>query len=127
MPQQIDAVVTILAASCCNLPTMNIRLAQHTDLPRIVVIYNASIPSRMATADTDPVSVSDREAWFAEFAASGRPLWVVEDALTGVYGWLSLRAFYGRPAYRSTVEVAVYVAPERQHRGAGRRLLSHAI
>ncbi len=42
-------------------------------------------------------------------------------------GWLSLRSFYGRPAYRATVEVAVYVAPERQRRGIARRLLAHAI
>jgi len=81
----------------------------------------------MATADTEPVKVADRESWFAEFATSGRPLWVMEDRLTGVCGWLSLRAFYGRPAYRATVEVAVYISPERQRRGIGRRLLSHAI
>jgi len=32
-----------------------IRDARAHDLPAIVAIYNAAIPGRMATADTDPV------------------------------------------------------------------------
>ena len=37
-----------------------IRVAQREDLPAIVAIYNATIPSRMVTADLVPVSVNDR-------------------------------------------------------------------
>ncbi len=36
---------------------MSIRDATEADLPTIVAIYNAAIPSRMATADLEPVSV----------------------------------------------------------------------
>ena len=36
---------------------MIIRDAREADLPAIVAIYNATIPERMATADTEPVSV----------------------------------------------------------------------
>ena len=76
-----------------------IRIAQPADLPEIVSIYNASIPGRMATADTEPVTVAAREAWFREFDPARRPLWVLTDITTGaVLGWLSLRSFYGRPA-----------------------------
>ena len=32
-----------------------IRVAAEADLPAIVAIYNASVPERMATADTEPV------------------------------------------------------------------------
>ena len=42
-------------------------------------------------------------------------------------GWLSLRSFYGRPAYDATVEVAVYVDPAPQRRGIGKTLLDHAL
>lgn len=41
--------------------------ATHDELPRIVEIYNEIIPSRLATADLEPVSVASRENWFAEF------------------------------------------------------------
>ena len=107
---------------------MVIRHAEPADLPAIVAIYNASIPGRMATADLEPVTVRAREPWFREFDPVRRPLWVGCDATgTAVAGWLSLRLFYGRPAYDATVEVAVYCAPDRRRRGVARSLLTHAI
>lgn len=41
---------------------MEFRKAVHADLPRIVEIYNQIIPSRLATADLEPVTVADCEA-----------------------------------------------------------------
>ena len=106
----------------------SIRLAQPADLPQIVAIYNAAIPRRMATADTEPVTVASRQAWFAEFDPARRPLWVLTDTGTdAVFGWLSLRSFYGRPAYAGTVEVGVYTQPAAQRRGIGKALLAHAL
>ena len=47
-----------------------------------------------------------------------RPLWVCCDAEdASVQGWLSVRSFYGRPAYHATVEIGVYVAPSAQREG----------
>src|SRR6266581_2453847 len=104
---------------------MPIRHAQPDDLPAIVAIYNASIPGRLATADTQPVTVSQREEWFNAFKPQSRPIWVFEQD-GEVRGWLGLRNFYGRPAYHRTVESAVYVAPEHQREGIARQLLTHA-
>ena len=107
---------------------MPISTAQASDLPRIVAIYNAAIPGRMATADTEPVSVAAREAWFSEFDANRRPLWVFRHDPDGaVAGWLSLRSFYGRPAYNATVEIGVYIDPAARRRGVARALLGHAL
>jgi phosphinothricin acetyltransferase len=44
-----------------------------------------------------------------------------------VLGWLGVRSFYGRPAYRRTVESAVYVHPDHLREGIARRLLDHAL
>ena len=107
---------------------MPIRHAQPDDLAAIVDIYNASIPGRLATADTEPVTIAARQAWFREFNPEARPLWVLEAATGGrIDGWLGLRSFYGRPAYRATVEVGVYVDPPARHRGVARALLAHAV
>lgn len=107
---------------------MPIRHAVPNDLAEIVAIYNASIPGRMATADLAPVSVADRKQWFAEFDPARRPIWVscADDARRPL-AWLSLRSFYGRPAYDETVEVGLYTAPAAQRQGHGRRLLAHAL
>jgi len=104
---------------------MSIRHAAAGDLPAIVEIYNASIPGRLATADTQPVTVEQRREWFAAFSPGSRPIWVYD--VGGVAGWLGLRSFYGRPAYQATVECAVYVAPAFRRSGIARKLLEHAL
>ncbi len=105
---------------------MTIRDAVEADLPAIVQIYNAAIPGRMATGDLEPVSVASRLAWFREHVPGSRPIWVLE--IDGaIAGWLSLQAFYGRPAYHATGEISVYVAPAHHRQGVGRRLLGEAI
>ena len=104
----------------------SVRHACHEDLSAIVAIYNASIPGRLATADTEPVTVAAREGWFHEHSPERRPLLVVEDG-QGIAGWLSIRSFYGRPAYHATVELGYYVAPDRQRQGVGRLLLNEAV
>ncbi|MFQ4141913.1 N-acetyltransferase family protein [Chlorogloeopsis sp. ULAP02] len=104
----------------------NIRHATETDLPKIVAIYNAAIPSRMATADLEPVSVESRIAWFNGRSPLKNPLWVIE--VEGVVaGWLSFQSFYGRPAYNATAEISIYIAPEYHHCGLGKQLLTQAI
>ena len=105
---------------------MQIRDATIKDLPAIVAIYNSTVPTRMVTADTEPVSVASREKWFAEHSPARRPLWIAEDD-GQVVGWLSYSSFYGRPAYDSTCEVSVYLAPEHRRRGLGTRLVLHCI
>lgn len=96
------------------------------DLPAIVAIYNATIPSRLSTADLEPVSVESRMDWFREHDAARRPLWVIERD-GGVRAWLSLSSFYGRPAYDHTVEVSVYVDQDYRAQGLGSFLLGEAL
>ena len=104
-----------------------IRHAEARDLAAIVSIYNASIPGRLATADTEPVTVAGREEWFKGFDPASRPIWVAETEAGQVPGWLGLRSFYGRPAYHRTVESAVYVSPDHLREGVARRLITYAL
>jgi phosphinothricin acetyltransferase len=105
---------------------MKIRDAVETELPEIVAIYNAAIPSRLATADLEPVSVESRLAWFEQHSPDSRPIWVMEVD-RAIAGWLSFQSFYGRPAYQATAEISIYVAPAYRGCGVGRQLLSQAI
>lgn len=106
--------------------SMHIRDATPKDLPAIVAIYNATVPTRLVTADTEPVSVASREPWLAEHSPARRPLWVAEENKQ-VAGWLSYSSFYGRPAYESTCEISVYLAAEYRRRGLGTQLLRQCI
>ena len=103
------------------------RDARESDLAQIVEIYNSTIPSRMVTADTEPISMESRRAWLLEQDPGERPLWVAEED-DEVIGWLSLGYFYdGRPAYQATAEVGVYVKNGHRGKGLGRRLVEEAI
>ena len=102
------------------------RLAIRDDLAQIVDIYNATVPSRQVTADTEPVSVGSRVEWFEHHTPGFRPLWVVE-AEGGIAAWLSFSSFYGRPAYDKTAELSVYVHASWRKRGLGSYLLTQAL
>jgi L-amino acid N-acyltransferase YncA len=105
---------------------MHIRDATIEDLPAIVAIYNSTVPTRVVTADTEPVSVASRQKWFADHSPARRPLWVAEES-GQVAGWLSYSSFYGRPAYDSTCEVSLYLVPEYRRQGLGTQMLLRCI
>lgn len=106
--------------------TLTVRDAVESDLPAIVGIYNAAVPGRMVTADTEPVSVDSRRLWFHDHTRGFRPLWVAE--IDGrIVAWLSFSSFYGRPAYNATAEISVYVDYEYHRQGIGKELLERAI
>jgi phosphinothricin acetyltransferase len=105
---------------------INFRFADISDLPQIVAIYNSTIPSRLATADTEFVSVESKKIWFYEHN-SNCPLWVVKNDENTITGWLSFQAFYGRPAYSKTVEVSIYIHEDYRGKGLGTKILEFAI
>lgn len=105
---------------------MYIRNAVEADLRAIVTIYNASIPSRLATADLNPVSVESRLEWFYQHSSTSRPILVMEIDKV-ILGWLSFQSFYGRPAYQATAEISIYVSPVYQRQRVAYKLLKNAI
>ena len=105
---------------------IKIRDAIEADLPAIVEIHNAAIASGISTAQLEPVTVEGRREWLRAHSPAQYPIWVAELDGT-IAGWLSLREFLPRCAYRGTVEVSVYVHENFRRRGIGRRLLQQAI
>ena len=105
---------------------MIIRDAVEADLPTIVEIYNAIVPTRMVTAELEPTTVEARLPWFREHSSEHYPFWVAESE-GRVIAWLDFKRFLPRSAYRGTVEISVYVDEEFRRRGVGQRLLEQAI
>lgn len=102
------------------------RIAVRDDLHEIVSIYNATVSSGIATADTEPVTVESRIPWFDLHTPDSRPLWVAQKA-SSIVGWLSFSSFYGRPAYAKTAELSIYIRDEFRRQGVGAYLLQRAL
>lgn len=103
------------------------RDALFSDLPDIVRIYNSTVAGRMATADTEEVSVASKVAWFDAHEPERRPLWMVETTSGDLVGWLSFQNFYGRPAYNGTAELSIYLNERQRGKGYGKAILRYAI
>jgi len=102
------------------------RIANESDLPIIVSIYNSTIPSRQSTADTIEVTVESKLKWFRQHSPDNRPLLVHEEN-SRVVAWVSFQSFYGRAAYDHTAELSIYISPEFRGNGLGRSLLTEAL
>jgi len=103
-----------------------IRDALESDLPAIIDIYNATVPTRVVTADLEPTTVEARLPWFREHSPDQHPFWVAESGGC-VIGWLDFKKFLPRCAYRGTAEISVYVDEKFRRRGVARRMLANAI
>ena len=102
------------------------RYANQQDLPAIVETYNSTIPSRLVTADLEPVTVDSRKDWFHSHSPEKRPLWIV--SLDDQYaGWMSFKSFYGRPAYDGTVEMSIYLEESCRNKGVGQACIEQAL
>lgn len=99
--------------------------AKKDDLPKIVEIYNQIIPSRLATADLETVTVQSRKAWFDSFTPT-HPIWIIKKE-NKIVGWVALEPFYGRPAYEHTAEISIYIDKDGRHQGLGKKAVEFVI
>ena len=105
---------------------MKIRDAIEADLPAIIEIYNATVSTRIVTAELEPTTVEARLPWFRQHSPDEHPFWVAESD-GRIIGWLDFKKFLPRCAYRGTAEISVYVDQSFRRRGVARRLLEEAI
>jgi phosphinothricin acetyltransferase len=92
----------------------------------LVAIYNHYVEHSLATFDTEPVTVESRKAWFDAFSDQGPYRLLVacapDDQEERVLGCASSGPYRQHPAFRSTVEVSVYLDPEVRAKGVGSSL-----
>lgn len=105
---------------------MIVRIAQKTDMPRLLDIYNYEVEYGVATFDIHPKTMAERMEWFYAHNRDNHPLLVAE--LDGIVaGYASLSPYRDKEAYASTVELSIYVAPDSRRRGVARRLLAEIL
>jgi phosphinothricin acetyltransferase len=99
-----------------------IRPANRADLPRLTEIYNYFVVNTPVTFDVEPYTVERREAWFEQFALTGRYRLLVAEENALVVGYAGTTRFRVKAAYDTTVETTIYCSPEMAGKGIGSRL-----
>lgn len=105
--------------------SVEIRPATLADAPAIMAIYNREVTGSTVTFDLVPRTLADQEAWLT--ARSGAHTVLVGLKGDAHVGFASLSPFRDRPAYNSTVESSIYLAPEFQGQGLGKQLLGALV
>ena len=105
---------------------LHIRAVAPGDIPQIADIYAHAVTHGTASFELQPPDLAEMERRRAALVDAGYPYLVAErDGV--LLGYAYAGAYRPRPAYRSTVEDSVYVAPAAQGGGVGRTLLSALI
>ncbi|GAA1081074.1 GNAT family N-acetyltransferase [Tsukamurella spumae] len=105
---------------------MEIRDAQPSDLPAILVIHNDAVENSTAIWSEEKADLAERKAWLAERRGAGFPVLVaIVDGELG--GYASYGPFRPKTGYRHTVENSVYVADGYYRRGIAEALMRALI
>jgi len=102
-----------------------IRTATPTDGPAVAAIYAPYVRDTVVTFELEPPSpdaMSERIRDVLE-----RFPWVVAQRGDALVGFAYASEHRGRPAYRWSCEVSVYVAPKQHRQGIGRRLYTNVF
>ncbi|MDO8949188.1 MAG: N-acetyltransferase family protein [Actinomycetota bacterium] len=103
---------------------LSIRPAAISDAAAVARIYNQAVARTTATFDTELKTEDDRRLWLTRRAKEHPAIVATVDV--GVAGWGAFLPWSDRCAYRSTVEMSVYV-DEQHHRGGVGAALSREL
>ena len=101
---------------------MEIRVARREDLQQLLDIYNYEVVHGVATLDLQPKSLEEWGRWFDAHNIKNHPLLVAEQA-GRVAGYASLSPYRSKEAYRSTVELSIYIGPGFRRQGVATALM----
>lgn len=106
---------------------MMIRPATEADIPALLEIHNDAIRRLTWIWLSHEETLDQRTQWYRDRMKAGFPVIVAEDDSGRVIGYGAYGTYRGRDGYDLTVEHSVYLLPEAQGRGLGKKLLTRLI
>ncbi|MEH2930273.1 GNAT family N-acetyltransferase [Candidatus Ventrimonas sp. KK005] len=105
---------------------IHVRKAEKEDLQELLAIYNYEVDHGVATLDLNRKTMEEWQQWFQAHSGEHHPLFVAE--LKGkVAGYASLSSYREKEAYRSTVELSVYVDAASRGQGIATALMDQIL
>lgn len=101
---------------------ISIRKAKDSDLQALLDIYNYEVVNGVATLDLEQKTLAEWRIWFNHHNVDNHPL-IVAELMGQVAGYASLSSYREKEAYRSTVELSIYVGPDFRRMGVAAALM----
>ncbi|MER6159754.1 N-acetyltransferase family protein [Streptomyces sp. NPDC001868] len=100
---------------------VQVRPGVETDLGALTDLYNHYVRETPLTFDTAVLTPEERRPWLLSHPEDGphRLMVAVGTGSQRILGYATSSAFRGKPAYDTSVEVSVYLAPDAGGRGVG--------
>lgn len=105
---------------------MIIRKAELRDLEELLAIYNYEVVNGVATLDLQPKTIEEWKNWFDIHNVDHHPLFVAEIE-EKVAGYASLSSYREKEAFKSTVELSIYVGPAYRKQGIATALMAFIL
>lgn len=106
--------------------SVEIRFATEADISAITAIYGEAVANGTGSFELEGPSEAEMAARFASLKAGNFPFFVAERG-GAVVGFAYAGPYRERPAYRFTVQDAIYLAPDARGQGIGKRLLTALV
>ncbi len=105
---------------------IEIRQTKAEDLTELLEIYNYEVENGCATLDLTPKLFSDWKLWFDRHNVDNHPLYT---AFCGenIVGYVSLSTYREKEAYKSTVELSIYVSPHFRRIGVATAMMEFIL
>jgi phosphinothricin acetyltransferase len=101
---------------------LEIRPATEGDALALADIYNHYILNSHATFDLEAHTAEQRREWLSHYSPTGRHRALVAVEAETVVGFATSSPWRPRPAYATSIETSVYLAPDVTGRGIGNAL-----
>ena len=108
------------------MSNLNIRRARIDDVSPCLTIYNYEVVNGVATLDLEPRTLPEWQEWFDAHKTSEHCIFVglMDDV---VVGYASLSPYRTKDAFKSTVELSIYIHQEYRGKGVASKLMNHIL
>lgn len=105
---------------------LNIRRARIDDVPLCLTIYNYEVVNGVATLDLEPRTLSEWQEWYESHQSFEHCIFVgvVDDV---VVGYASLSPYRTKDAFKSTVELSIYIHQDYRGKGVASKLMAYIL
>ena len=105
---------------------LQIRRAVIDDVQECLIIYNYEVEHGVATLDLEPRTLEEWHEWYNAHSDEHHPI-IVGTIDSVVVGYASLSPYRTKDAFKSTVELSIYIHQEYRGKGVASKLMAHIL